>query len=51
MLSLLSTCARGSVTLSAVVVGVSDIGATFVEVDIQGLLMTVVFSLLANFLK
>jgi hypothetical protein len=41
MLCPLSTCARGSVTVCAIVVGVSDIGATFVEVDIQGLLMTV----------
>jgi len=44
MLSPRSTCARGSVTLCAFVVGVSGIGATFVEVDIKGLLMTVVFS-------
>ena len=42
MLSPRSTCARGSVTLCAFVVGVSGIGATFV-VDIKGLLMTVVF--------
>jgi hypothetical protein len=32
-------------------VGVSDIGATFVEVDIQGSLMTDVFSLLAKYLQ
>jgi len=44
MLSPRSTCARGSVTLCAIVVGVSVIGATFVEADIKGLLMTVVFS-------
>jgi hypothetical protein len=37
MLSLLSTCAGGLVNLCASVVGFSDIGATFVEVDIQGL--------------
>jgi hypothetical protein len=44
VLSPLSTCARGSITFCASVVGISDIGATFVEVDIQGLLMKDVFS-------
>ena len=48
MLSPRSTCARGSVTLCAVVVGVTDIGANFVEVVIQGLLLTEFFSLLFN---
>jgi len=49
--AVLGACARGSVTLCASVVAVADIGATFVEVDIQGLLMTVVFSLLASCLQ
>jgi hypothetical protein len=48
MLIPLNICARGSVTLCAGVVGISDIGATLVEVDIQGLWMAVVFSLLEN---
>ena len=35
--------------MCAIVVGVTDTCATFVELDIQGLLMTVVFSLLTRF--
>ena len=52
MLCPLSTCARGSVSSCAIVLGVTDIGATFVEVDIQGLLMTVFslyFKIIPNF--
>ena len=41
--TLLVACARGSFTLCASVVVVSDVGATFLEVDIQGSLMTEVF--------
>jgi hypothetical protein len=40
MLCPLGTCARGSFSLCARVLGVTGIGATFVEVDIQALLMT-----------
>jgi hypothetical protein len=41
---LLGACAGGSITLCANVDGVADIGATFVEADIQGLFMAVVSS-------
>jgi len=41
----MGACAGGSITLRASVERVADIGATFVEVDTQDLLMTVVLSL------